>query len=161
MYPKMNSDEFTAGFRPGIDIMGRPDHNCVLPLAEQFWHKRAKSSLPYVHSIGANSCLIHKVAYVDIHWYSGHYSYMQRLDKPFVLVHTVCQFSVSLTGRMAGKVCELPDPNAILCGRCHGELPTFSPQRKIKIKKQWAKDHLGCRGVVEVLGPYQYSGGNK
>jgi hypothetical protein len=97
---------------------------------------------------------------MEARWYSGHYSYMQRLDKPFVYARAVCGLNIYLNnGKKSGKMCSLPNPNAVLCGVCHGELPTFSKNRKDAIKRQWAKDHLGCKGVVEVIGPYQYPGG--
>lgn len=149
------------GFRPGIDIEGRPDHNCTLPLEKQFWRTEVKAKLPYVHSTSRNACLIHKVAYVEARWYSGHYSYMRRLEQPWIRAQTVCGLGIYLSnGKKSGKMCGLPDPNAVLCGVCHGELPTFSKHRTARIKKQWAKDHLGCKGVVEVIGPYQNLGGD-
>jgi hypothetical protein len=55
---------------------------------------------------------------------------------------------------LSGKMCIVPDPEAVLCGRCHGEWPTFSARRKARIKKRWAHDHLGCTGTTEVIGPY-------
>jgi len=140
-----------AGFRPEIDIPGRPDfqdHN--------FGKMRAKKFLPYVHSTTHNACLIHKVAYVTLHWYQGHYSYMRRLENPIIIAETVCGCSRFVNnGEKSAKMCEIPDPKAVLCGRCFGELPTFSKRRKVRIKKRWAKDHLGCKGITEVIGPYR------
>jgi hypothetical protein len=138
------------GFREGIDYPGRPD------FAEHGWGERpAKKFLPYVHSTTGNATLIHKVDRVKIRWYQGRNSYMRRLEQPTVIAETVCGVSRFITnGRKSSKMCKIPDPAAVLCGRCHGELPTFSKRRKYRIKKRWAKDHLGCKGVVEVIEPY-------
>ena len=120
------------------------------------WNWRyAKKFLPYVHSVGPNAMLIHKVANVKIDFGGG---------KTSIIAETVCGMSKSIThrygnGRIKSKMCEIPDPNAVLCGACHGELPTFSKKRKIRIKKRWAKDHLGCKGIVDVLEPYVPSRG--
>lgn len=114
------------------------------------WHY-AKKFLPYVHSVGPNAMLIHKVAAVKM-CFEG--------TKTTIIAETICGMSKIVAhrysgGRMKAKMCEIPDPNAILCGSCHGELPTFSKRRKVRIKKRWAKDHLGCKGIVEVIGPYR------
>jgi hypothetical protein len=140
-------------FRPGIDIEGRPD---LGPKPRFEYWKPVKKWLPYVHSTTANSCLIHKVECAEIRWYEPCYGFLQRLQHPQLLARTVCGRSVFLTnGKKSGKMCIVPDPNAVLCGRCHGELPTFSKRRKDRILRKWAHDHLGCKGVVEVIGPYQ------
>jgi hypothetical protein len=87
---------------------------------------------------------------------------MQRLDKPTVIAYCVCGAIRYLnSGKHSAKVCEIPDPNAVLCGLCHGELPTFSRRRKERIARQWAHDHLGCKGVNEVIGPYQEPNGRE
>ena len=113
----------------------------------------AKKFLPYVHSTGHNAMLIHKVASVRMFWGDD--------SKLTMIAETVCGMSKILAhhynkpGEVKAKMCEIPDPSAVLCGRCHGELPTFSKRRTIRIKKRWAKDHLGCKGIVEVIGPYK------
>jgi hypothetical protein len=149
------------GFREGVDYPGRPD----LPGhggSVDWGIVKAKKHLPYVHSVAGNAMLIHKVACVEIRWYEGHYCYMKRMEQPYLIAITVCGVSRRLNSRRGkagagAKMCEIPDPNAVLCGLCHGELPTFSKKRKTRIKKRWAKDHLGCKGVVEVIGPYAAS----
>ena len=145
------------GFREGIDYPGRPDFG-----GANWGIQKAKKFLPYVHSTTANSTLIHKVAVVNIRWYQGWNSYMKRLEHPVVIAETVCGMSkfVSYAGKhsrlqSAAKMCIIPDPAAVLCGRCHGELPTFSKHRKLRIKKRWAKDHLGCVGTTEVIPAYR------
>jgi hypothetical protein len=109
--------------------------------------------MPYIHSTSRNACLIHKVGAMWAQWYEGHYSYMRRLEHPNLGIETVCGQCLFLT-RGRSKMCKIPDPNAILCGRCYGELPTFSHKRIARIKKQWAKDHLGCKGMIKVIEPY-------
>ena len=138
------------GFREGIDYPGRPDFGTNWGIL------KAKKFLPYVHSTTGNATLIHKVDRVEIRWYQGYYSYMKRLDKPVIIAQTVCGCSrfISSVSHPA-KMCKIPDPHAVLCGRCHGELPTFSRQRIVRIKKRWAHDHLGCTGVVEVIPAYE------
>ncbi len=138
-------------FRPGIDIKGRPDFG-----HPDFGTTKVVRFAPYVHSRIGQGYLIHKTAQVEIKWYSGHYDWMQRLEKPNVIARTVCGQSVFLNnGKKSGQVCEIPDPNAVLCGRCHGELPTFSKARKERIAKRWAKDHLGCTGQDQVISAYE------
>ena len=138
-------------FRPGIDIAGRPDHG-----NRDFGVVRAKRFPKYVHSTNRSACLIHKVEEVEIHWYSGHYDWCQRLENPRVIARTNCGTNIFLSnGKKSGKMCEIPDPNAVLCGRCHGEPATFSRKRVQSITKQWAHDHLGCKGLREVIGPYE------
>jgi hypothetical protein len=150
-----SKDPFWSGYREGIDYPGRPDHSC-LPESKQFWVKRVKKHLPYAHGKFGSSFLIHKVAYVTATWYEGRYSYMRRLENPKLIAHCICGRFIFLTnGKRSGKMCSLPDPNAVLCGTCHGQLPTFSKRRILRIKKRWAKDHLGCKGIHEVLGPYE------
>lgn len=119
-------------------------------MADWKWHY-AKRFLPYVHSTGPNAMLIHKVAAVKLCF---------EASKTTIIAETNCGMSKILAHRYLSsrhtpaKMCEIPDPNAVLCGVCHGELPTFSKRRKEQIKKRWAKDHLGCKGIVEVIGSY-------
>ena len=144
---------YDGQFRLGIDIKGRPDLG--------FGHDKdwgivfAKKYPKYIHSTNGNSLLIHKIACVKISWYSGNYDYMRHLDKPRIYAETVCNRHIFLSGKKAGKSCEIPDLDAVLCGTCHGELPTFSKRRKDLISRQWAKDHLGCKGLHEVIGTYR------
>ena len=143
-------------FRPGIDYMGRPDLNCILPRESRWWITKAKRHMPYVHSTSRNACLIHKVASVQLRWYDGAYDFMRRREKPSICANCVCGQTIYLNnGKRSGKMCEIPDPNAVLCGRCHGEIATFSLNRTVRIKRRWAKDHLGCKGIQEVIGAYQ------
>jgi hypothetical protein len=137
--------EFLGVFREGIDVMGRPDHNCYLPEEKQWWWTEAKTFKPLVHGSSHNCCLVHKVARVKLRWYDGYYSYMRRRDHPCAIAETVCgQYFFLNVPKKGAKMCELPAPDAVQCGRCNGELPTFSKRRKVQIKRQWAKDHLAC-----------------
>ena len=109
----------------------------------------AKKFLPYVYSTGSNGALIHKVERVQIFWdvKDG----QRNQGKPAVIAETVCGMSKIIghyyanPGETRAMMCEIPDPSAVLCGRCLGELPTFSKRRSERIAKKWAHDHLGCK----------------
>ncbi len=124
----------------------------------KYFEVLAKKFLPYVHSVGPNALLIHKVASVRIFWDERNGKVNQ--GKPAVIAKTICGVSRIVShyygkGKIRAKMCEIPDPNAVLCGRCHGDIATFSKQRTAKVTKRWAHDHLGCKGSDEVIGPYQ------
>lgn len=102
-------------------IMGRPDH-----ADHNFGVMRAKRHPPYVFSIRGASCLVHKVAYVDLHWWrvsNGGHS-LVKLKRPVLIAHTTCSMVFRLEGRTA-RTCLVPAPESLLCGRCHGDLATF------------------------------------
>jgi hypothetical protein len=148
------NDQGWAGFREGIDYPGRPDlgTNKIV----DWGIVKAKRFLPYVHSTAGNALLIHKVASVEIRWYQGYWNYMKRREQPSLHALTVCGMWKALSRKKgAAKMCEIPDPRSVLCGKCHGELATFSRKRTVRVKKRWAKDHLGCKGAHVVIDPYQ------
>lgn len=129
-------------------IEGRPDFR-----NPKFGVTRAKRFPPYVFSVSVNSCLIHKIAYVEMHWYEvirgGHA--LARRRKPFVFATTVCgqskRLSVGSRGAQPARTCLLPDPDAVLCGRCHGEAATFGKEgagTKAGLSRQEAWTKLGC-----------------
>ena len=101
----------------------------------------------YVYSINKNSALMHKIREVEIQWYAflgmGH---MGRLKIPAMIAHTVCGVSRALTPDRS-RTCAVPEPGALLCGRCHGEGPWFGRDRKAQkagITRQEAHVKLGC-----------------
>ena len=106
---------------------------------------RAKRHPAYVHSVNRNACLMHKVAYVEIQHYAliagGHK--MGRLKQPAMMAHTVCGYCFSLTPERS-RTCAVPLPNAVLCGRCHGQLPTFRRDVTSTAAKREARVKLGC-----------------
>jgi hypothetical protein len=127
-------------------IHGRPDFR-----DHDFGVTYAKKFPPFVFSIRGNSALIHKVDAVRMRWYEvgGRGEYLYRLDQPRLTAVTVCGMYKRLSGE-SSRTCMLPNPNALLCGRCHGEVPTFSKHgaaTKAGITRTAAHVKLGC--VVE------------
>jgi hypothetical protein len=131
---------------PGPDVPiveGRPDFANT-----RFGVTRAKKHPAYVFSTTVNSSLIHKIAHVDLHWYevvhNGHA--LARRKEPFMIAHTVCG-QTKFLNRQRSKTCEIPAPDAILCGRCHGEPATFGPDgagTKAGITRHTGFLKLGC-----------------
>jgi hypothetical protein len=125
-------------------VRGRPDfqnHGFGVTLAKRY--------PPYVFSIRGVSCLVHKVARVELQWYrvgkSGG-SCLVRMKRPVQIAHTVCGFTTWLMGDTS-RTCHIPNPDAVLCGRCHGELPSFGKHgaaTKAGLKRQVAHVRLGC-----------------
>lgn len=102
----------------------------------------------YVYSINGNACLMHKIRDVEIHWHAlvAGGSKLGRLKQPAMIAHTICSVSMALTPKRS-RTCHVPFPGAVLCGRCHGEPPTFAGRRKQTkdgISKQEAHVRLGC-----------------
>lgn len=102
----------------------------------------------YVYSVNKNAALIHKVREVEIHWYAliGGGSQMGRLKQPAMIAHTVCGNSKALTPERT-RTCHIPAPDALLCGRCHGEPATFGKHgaaTKAGVKRRDANVKLGC-----------------
>lgn len=125
---------------------GRPDFECW-GRGKQFGVTRAKTFPKYAFSRAG--MLMHKIVDVRLHWWEvcdkGHR--LVRLDKPNMFAQTGCGQTIFLKpGR--GHTCTIPLPDAVLCGRCHGEGPVFPKSRPHKVSKQYAKDHLGC--VIEI-----------
>lgn len=102
----------------------------------------------YVYSTGHNSCLMHKVAFVELHWelIVARGDKVARLKRPAAIAKTVCGVSKFLTADKA-RTCTEPKADAVLCGRCHGELPTFSKNgagTKAGMSRQAAAVKLAC-----------------
>lgn len=102
----------------------------------------------YVYSINRNSCLMHKVRDVELHWYAliDGGSRLGRLKQPAMIARTVCGCSRSLTPDRS-RTCHIPLPGSLLCGRCHGEPATFGKHgkgTKERIPRSEAHVKLGC-----------------
>lgn len=102
----------------------------------------------YVYSINGNGCLMHKVYEVEIQWYAllGNGSRMGRLKQPAMIAQTVCGMSKALTPDRS-RTCAVPEPDAVLCGRCHGDVATFGKNgaaTKAGMKRAEAHVKLGC-----------------
>lgn len=113
-----------------------------------FGVSRAKRHPAYVYSINKNACLMHRIAYVEIHWYaliSGG-SKMGRLKQPAMIAKTACGDTRMLTPDRS-RTCHIPLPNSVLCGRCHGQLATFGANgagTMSGLKRSEANVRLGC-----------------
>jgi hypothetical protein len=103
----------------------------------------------YVYSVHKSGCLMHKIRDVEIQWYAiigpcG--SRLGRLKQPAMIAHTVCGSSRALTPARS-RTCHIPFPDAVLCGRCHGEPSTFGKHgkgTKAGIARAVARVKLGC-----------------
>jgi hypothetical protein len=103
----------------------------------------------YVYSINRNAALMHKIRDVEIQWYallgsSG--SHLGRLKQPAMIAHTVCGMSKALLPEKT-RTCKVPEPDSVLCGRCHGEPATFGKHgagTKAGLKRSEAYVKLGC-----------------
>ena len=128
-------------------IHGRPDLDYYSGRrAERFGVTRAKKHPPYVFSIGGNACLIHKIAYVELHWWEAKYDHMVKRHRPKMIANTICGMFKFLDADRS-RTCLIPSPDAVLCGRCHGEMPTFGKNgagTKAGMKRTEAHVKLGC-----------------
>jgi hypothetical protein len=127
-----------------VIIEGRPDFGNW-----DFGVTHAKRFPKYVYSQAkSNGCLIHKIADVELRWWEAHFDYMVRLDTPKVIAHTVCGMAKFIThGLRKGNAltCAVPKPDAVLCGKCHGETCSFPRKDPAsKQKRKEAKLKLGC-----------------
>jgi hypothetical protein len=110
--------------------------------------RRRSASPPYVFSVVANAALVHKVAAVEIHWWmvvrSGHA--LARRKKPKLIAHLVCGGQRFLRPEKS-RTCLVPAPDAVLCGRCHGDVASFGKNGaaiKAGITRHDAYLKLGC-----------------
>lgn len=111
----------------------------------------AKTFPPYVFS--RRGALLHKLVEVELHWYQPVSNAPNaRLEKPKALGRTACGMTFFLAyggdtkKRAHGQTCVLPKPDAVLCGRCNGDQPTFrrGPNRTPAVTWRDAKAKLGC-----------------
>lgn len=137
-----------------VIIDGRPDLDAWRD-GRRFGVSRVSRFPPYVYSTRRNAALVHRVAYVEAHWWepvgAGHA--LRRLDRPRLVAHCVCNQVLFLhrTRRHdrgpAATTCLVPAPDALLCGRCHGAVPTFGrggPLEGDREARRAADATLGC-----------------
>lgn len=125
-------------------IHGRPDFG-----DSKFGHTRAKKVPKYAYS-PRRGCLVHKVLRIEMRWWDvgGDGEYLIRRDSPRMTIFTSCGQMMFLSkGR--STTCAIPEPNAVLCGRCHGEGPIFGKNSKHKVTKREASARLGCIALTE------------
>jgi hypothetical protein len=126
-------------------IKGRPDFQ-----NKNFGITRAKRFPPFVFSTDANSCLVHKVASIEFHWTDviNQGRDLIRLDSPRIIIRTKCgQFFRPV--KKKAVVCELPSPDALVCGRCERKSSTFRKGKDSYNARRKAHDKLGCLTRVE------------
>lgn len=124
-----------------VVINGRPDFQ-----DHDFGVTSAKKFPPYVFSVSKNAALIHKVVSVEMRWYAPNYHNLVRLKRPRMIANTACGEFRFLSGDKT-RTCLVPAPDALLCGRCHGEVATFGKKGKatqLGITRQQANVKLGC-----------------
>jgi hypothetical protein len=127
-------------------IPGRPDLD---------WYKSGRSTPrpgvtvakrhpPYVHGKIGMAQLLHKVMRLELRWYEvgpdGHH--MRRLHSPSMMATTVCGHVFYIGTR--AQTCEMPKPDTVMCGRCHGTGPNFGKHGINNVSRQEAKVRLGC-----------------
>lgn len=126
-------------------IDGRPDLPCY---GDRHGVTRAKKWPPYVFSVRRPSALVHRVAYVDMHWYrvARGGNALARLKRPVLIASTPCGMSFRLQGENS-RTCVVPASDALLCGRCHGRAATFSRKPGAEpppMTREEAHVKLGC-----------------
>ena len=137
-------------------IMGRPDF-----ADKEFGKTYAKRFPPYVYGKVGHARLVHKVARLVMRWYDigmierpG--DCLVRRDSPKISYETVCGMNFFADylyptqrkrygTRPRSTLCTIPAPDAVLCGRCQGELPAFSKKnKKTTVTQEQAKLRIGC-----------------
>lgn len=140
-----------------IRTVGRPDHNGG---GTDWMRTVAKRHPAFVYG-RRMGMLLHTVARMELQWWtlgdSG--NYWVRRTSPKVYYTTKCgMFFFGSDPDSLGKkppkalVCELPKPDAVLCGRCQGKGPTFAkgtqPRPGGPTRKE-ARARIGCVAVGE------------
>ncbi len=114
-----------------------------------FGRTTTKRHPAYVYSINKNSCLLHKIESVEIHWHAMiGMNKLGRLKQPAMIATTVCGSHRALTPDRS-RTCHVPLPGAELCQRCHGDGTTFPKKANGRSKitgRTRAEAHvtLGC-----------------
>lgn len=141
-----------------IRTVGRPDHHGD---GMEWARTMAKKHPKYVYGRRLGM-LLHEIACMEFQWWQlgDNGSYWVRMKNPRIHFTTKCGtffFGPDPESRYAKQrapkaaVCELPKPDAVLCGRCRGEGPVFAKGCKAKPggpTRQEARARLGC--AVEV-----------
>jgi len=129
-----------------IIIPGRPDLDWYRSRqGKQPFHTLAKKFPKYVYGRRGNSALIHKIESVDLTWakVGGMGEYLIKLDSPIMHARTICGTFFCLSSGN-GTTCAVPKPDAVMCGRCNGEMPPFSKRNPNRLDIKEARKKLGC-----------------
>jgi hypothetical protein len=91
---------------------------------------------PYVFS-ATRGLLLHRVQRLRLYWYwwDEHGRGLGapiRLACPRMFAECVCGQSFHLQGRTHAQLCQQPNPDALLCGRCQGQGPLFGKDRRAR-----------------------------
>ncbi len=124
-------------------IEGRPDFQ-----NHEFGVTYAKKFPLYIFSVRGPAAVVHKIAAVRLKWYrvGDRGECLIRLKQPTMTATLVCGGFRFLVGE-ATRTCHIPKPDAVLCGRCHGEVASFGKNGaaiKAGITREVAKVKLGC-----------------
>lgn len=129
-------------------VMGRPDFR-----NHSFGKTEIEKHPKYIYSSSMNGMLIHKVSYVEAHWYevADGGEKLLRLESPKLIGVSVCgqHFFIHLprakrNQKFRAAMCEIPKPDAVMCGRCHGEVATFGKRGNPPCSKEMARIRKGC-----------------
>jgi hypothetical protein len=109
----------------------------------------------YVYGTGRNNALLHKVDRLELRWWTcgptG--AYVVRLESPRIIAVTVCGqhrfIGARANGSRLDRLCSVPKPDTVLCGRCHGKGVNFPHGRPHDIPLAIAKARLGCADFLE------------
>ncbi len=108
-----------------------------------FGVQQSKRHPAYVYSINKNACLMHRIIRVEVQFYAFvSIGKIGRLKQPAMIAHTACGASRPLTPDRS-RTCHVPLPGAVLCGRCHGQGPTFRRSGQSQQRRE-AAVKLGC-----------------
>jgi hypothetical protein len=130
-------------------IWGRPDLEWYRSrrTTPQPMVTEAKRFPKYVHGRVGFAALLHKIVAVKLTWYDfgDDGNFLVRINKPHMYAECACGAHFSLDGKR-GASCELPAPDAVLCGRCEGIGPIRPKNRQVEGRptKKEAKVRLGC-----------------
>lgn len=125
-------------------VDGRPDLR-----DHTFGKTRIKKHPKYVYSTSGGAMLVHRIKYVTAYWYDTHYSHLIRRQTPKLVAKSFCQNSFFLNlpkqkNKFSAVACEIPAPDAVLCGACHGQPRPFGKYGKPPCTKELAQVRLGC-----------------
>lgn len=124
-------------------IEGRPDF-----ANPDFGITLAKKFPPYVFSINGNAALVHRVLAVRLKWYDaagyGGHCLIKR-TQPRMTAVCACGIWFYLRPERS-RTCRVPAPDALLCGRCHGQGANFPGRDRSKWTQAKREAHvkLGC-----------------
>lgn len=121
------------------------------PITAPRWGKEerertyAKRVPKYVFGTSGNCSLVHKVLRVQMRWWEVGLNgqYLVRLQSPRMIAECGCGAFFHISSTKA-KTCEVPKQDAVICGRCLGNGPSFPRGKQHDVPMRLAKVRLGC-----------------